>query len=131
MVYTSEELNSIYDKTGGYCNICGKKLAFSNYGRFGEKGAWEVDHSNPVSNGGSNYYRNLYPVCIPCNRAKSNRSTAQMRATTRPQENDGLGAAVGVILLVGLGAALLSYLKKKNDENNGRSSNYYYGQNGW
>jgi len=70
MGYTDEDLQAIYDKYNGYCAICGKKLAFTNYGRFREKGAWEVDHSNPIARGGTDYLRNLRPVCISCNRSK-------------------------------------------------------------
>jgi 5-methylcytosine-specific restriction endonuclease McrA len=29
-----------------------------------------VDHSRALSKGGSNYFRNLNPSCIPCNRSK-------------------------------------------------------------
>lgn len=70
MAYSDEELNDIYDKNKGYCWHCGKKLAFTNYGKAGATGAWEVDHSNPTSRGGTDYYRNRVPACIPCNRSK-------------------------------------------------------------
>ncbi len=70
MPYTEDELNEIYDKTGGYCNYCGKKLSFVNYGRYGRKGAWEIDHSVPRVRGGTSYYRNLVPACIDCNHDK-------------------------------------------------------------
>jgi CRISPR/Cas system Type II protein with McrA/HNH and RuvC-like nuclease domain len=49
----------VYDKNDGYCWWCGKELAFSNCGKTGEKGAREIDHSNPVSKGGTDYLRNL------------------------------------------------------------------------
>ena len=68
--YTTDELNEIYDKNDGYCWHCDTKLAFTNYGKRGRKGAWEVDHSVPLSQGGTNYLRNLVPSCIPCNRSK-------------------------------------------------------------
>ena len=70
MEYSNEELNEIYDKNDGYCWHCGKRLAFVNYGNLGARGAWEVDHSVPTSRGGTEYYRNLVPSCIPCNRSK-------------------------------------------------------------
>jgi len=38
----------------------------------GEKGAWEVDHSKPLSRGGTDYLRNLVPSCIECNCSKGN-----------------------------------------------------------
>jgi len=71
--YTTKQLREIYSKNKGYCGHCGKKLAFTNYGRYGKRGAWEVDHSNPLSRGGTNYFRNLMPSCIPCNRKKRDR----------------------------------------------------------
>jgi len=80
MAYTEEELNDIYDKNDGYCHICGKKLAFTNYGIVGARGAWEVDHSVPRSRGGSNLMRNLLPACISCNRSKGDSSTRTARA---------------------------------------------------
>lgn len=77
MAYTDEQLRAIYDSTGGYCHLCDKKLAFSNYGQYAEKAPWEVDHSNPLSRGGTNSSRNLKPACIDCNRAKGGRSNRQ------------------------------------------------------
>lgn len=62
MGYSDGELNDIHDKNDGYCWWCGKKLSFVNYGRPGAHGAWEVDHSNPVVQGGSDYFRNLVPA---------------------------------------------------------------------
>ncbi len=80
MGFTDEELNYIYDRISGYCHICRKKLAFKNYGLFGARSAWEVEHSNPKSRGGTNHLNNLYAACIPCNRSKNNLSTRTARA---------------------------------------------------
>lgn len=71
--YSKKEKDRIYRKTNGYCPICGKKLARKNYGKLGTKGSWEIDHSNPVSRGGTKYYRNLRPTCPSCNRSKGNK----------------------------------------------------------
>ena len=68
--FSGRELRDIYDKTGGHCNLCGKKLSFVNYGASRGRGPWEVDHSNPVSRGGTNYKRNLNPACPGCNKSK-------------------------------------------------------------
>lgn len=70
MAWTNDELNDIYDKNGGYCWHCDKKLSFTNYGKPGEKGAWEVDHSIPRVRGGTHHFNNLVPACIECNRSK-------------------------------------------------------------
>ena len=77
MPYSEYELNYIFDKTGGRCIHCRKKLGWSNYGIVGARGAWEVDHSKAVARGGTDYLRNLIPSCIPCNRAKGSQSSRQ------------------------------------------------------
>jgi hypothetical protein len=43
--YSEDELREIYDSTNGHCVYCRKKLAFSNYADYDERGAWEVAHS--------------------------------------------------------------------------------------
>ena len=68
--YSNDLLNSIYDKTDGYCAYCGKKLAFVNYGIQGARANWEVDHDIPISRGGSNEFKNLVAACFNCNRSK-------------------------------------------------------------
>lgn len=77
MRYTNEDLTYIYDKNNGCCWHCGKKLSFKNYGIIGARGGWEVDHSNPLSRGGTDYFRNLVPSCIPCNRSKGDLKTRE------------------------------------------------------
>lgn len=76
----NERLNRIYDKTDGYCHICHKKLSFSNYGIFGAKGNWEIEHSVARANGGSNHLNNLFPACISCNRSKREQQTKTVRS---------------------------------------------------
>lgn len=80
MAFKEEERNRIYERTSGYCHICHKKLALKNYGKLGARAAWEVEHSIPQANGGSNRLNNLYPACISCNRSKGASSTASARA---------------------------------------------------
>lgn len=77
----AHDLNAIYDRTSGYCHICARKLAFINYGVFGAKGAWEVEHSLARALGGTHHGNNKYAACISCNSEKSHRwSTRTMRA---------------------------------------------------
>src|SRR5262245_60556375 len=79
MTYTKRELDRIYDRTSGYCHICHKKLSRKNYAHFGERGAWEVDHSNPKANGGGNHGNNYFAACISCNRSKRMTGTVTAR----------------------------------------------------
>ena len=80
MSFSKKQKRRIYDRTRGKCHICGKKLSFTNYGFNGLKGAWEVEHSNPKSLGGTDRMNNLYAACISCNRSKNNKSTRIARA---------------------------------------------------
>jgi len=82
MPYDDDQLSAIYDRTSGYCHICGRKAAFQNYGLTGARGAWEVEHSNPRSKGGTNRLNNLYAACITCNREKRASATRTARART-------------------------------------------------
>ena len=79
MGYTDDELTSIFDRTDGCCHLCFEELTFSNYGQFGTGGDWEVEHSNPRANGGTDRMNNLYAACISCNRSKGTRSTRVVR----------------------------------------------------
>lgn len=112
MGYPDDQLNQIYDKTDGRCHLCGKKLAFSNYGGHGAKAPWEVDHSLPRSRGGAQHLRNLLPACVSCNRSKQDGYNRTVRAANglkrspksrerRERDTDrriATGAGVGVVL---------------------------------
>lgn len=63
-MWDEERLRKVYDKTEGYCYHCDKKIAWTNYGRPGRRGAWEVDHSIPRSAGGTDHLNNLMPSCV-------------------------------------------------------------------
>jgi 5-methylcytosine-specific restriction endonuclease McrA len=80
MGYSDERLEQIFDRTSGYCHICGGRLSFCNYGIFGTRGAWEVEHSVPKCEGGTEHLKNLYAAHISCNRAKRATCTRKARA---------------------------------------------------
>lgn len=79
MKYSVERCRNIFSRTDGQCHICRKKLSLNNFGKFGEKGNWEIEHSNPKSKGGSDNINNLYAACISCNRSKGSSSTKSAR----------------------------------------------------
>src|SRR5690348_14031886 len=79
MAYDTATLRTIYDRTSGYCHLCGKKLSFTNYGRLGSKGAWHVEHSVPRAKGGTDHGNNLYAACIDCNLEKGTHTTQTAR----------------------------------------------------
>jgi 5-methylcytosine-specific restriction endonuclease McrA len=80
MAYSDERLNDIFDRTSGHCHICGGNLCFQNYAAFGARGAWEVEHSRPRCEYGSDLLCNLYAAHIRCNRSKQAKSTRSARA---------------------------------------------------
>jgi len=136
MKLSNSRLNDIYDRTSGYCHICGKKLAFSNYGCGGARGSWEIEHSVPRARGGTDRLTNLYAACIRCNRQKqaissrtarlwNGRSRAPLSATKRKKAktvNSVLGAVAGLALggIFGpagrfISAAVGAYLGQKHN----------------
>jgi hypothetical protein len=76
MERSAERLEAIFEKTDGRCHICGTKLAFCRYGQ--DRG-WEIEHSIPVSLGGTDRLSNLYAAHIACNREKGIRTTRTAR----------------------------------------------------
>ena len=76
MAYSHEDLRVIFSKTDGRCHICWKGLRFGLYGSFQ---GWEVEHSNPRCNGGTDRLCNLFPAHISCNREKGRMTTKTTR----------------------------------------------------
>ncbi|MGQ0640956.1 MAG: HNH endonuclease [Gemmatimonadaceae bacterium] len=79
MQYDDERLEAIFGRTDDCCHICHRKLCYSNYGVFGKRGAWEVEHSNARANGGTDRLNNLYAAHITCNREKGTFTTRTAR----------------------------------------------------
>jgi 5-methylcytosine-specific restriction endonuclease McrA len=98
-------LRRIFSRTDGRCHLCRKKLGFSNYGRLGRRGAWEIEHSRASVNGGTNHLNNLYSACIRCNRGKRHLSTEFVRkqngyrcaprSIRKKRQDAWTGAAIG------------------------------------
>jgi 5-methylcytosine-specific restriction endonuclease McrA len=119
MAYSEDRLNDIYDKTDGRCHLCGKKLAFKNYGVFRARGSWEVEHSVAKAIGGTDRLNNLYPAHISCNRSKGRRSSRSVRTlygrTRAPlsrQKKDEVRnetAALGGLIGISLGGLVKGY----------------------
>jgi 5-methylcytosine-specific restriction endonuclease McrA len=113
-----QHLRRIYARTDGHCHLTGRKLAFKNYGKFGERGAWEIEHSVPQNRGGTDHLNNLYPARISANRSKGDAMTRGVRAqnglTRAPlcagrkaivrEENQWAGLALGALVGLPFGA---------------------------
>lgn len=61
--YSQAVRKSIYDKYDGRCQLCGRKILFSDM---------TLDHYIALSMGGLDDTSNLVPTCFPCNQFKSN-----------------------------------------------------------
>jgi HNH endonuclease len=110
MGFAPDRLEQVFGKNAGNCDYCGKQLAWTNYGRPGYRGAWEVDHSLPISRGGTNHLNNLVPTCVPCNQTKSDMTGTEFRRSLAASEPTG--PDWGKIALVGLGLLALRALLK-------------------
>ena len=89
MDHTPTQLRSIYNKTKGHCAYCGKKLSFINYANYEHRLVWEIDHSIAKAKGGTNYFRNLQPSCVPCNRTKGKTSGTNYKRKFEPKTPGG------------------------------------------
>jgi len=70
---------AVFEKSSGRCHLCGTPIAYTNYGNHGARGAWEIDHSRPRAQGGTDHGNNLYAAHTDCNRSKQARSSASVR----------------------------------------------------
>ena len=52
---------------------CGKRIKWTEHGNTSSTYGWEIDHINPVSNGGSDYPSNLQPLHWRNNRDKGDK----------------------------------------------------------
>lgn len=111
MSFPDDRLEAIFDKTDGDCTYCEKQLAWSNYGQPGYRSAWEVDHSVPMSRGGTDHLNNLVPACLDCNREKSDMTGQEFRNAMASRNVVAEGPDWGEVALFGLlalaGGALL------------------------
>jgi len=62
---------AVFSKTNGKCAYCGCKLAYDKM---------QVDHMQPLAQGGANELDNLWPACRSCNHKKGSSSLESFRA---------------------------------------------------
>lgn len=79
MAHSPETPERVFARTDGRCHLCHKRLSWCNYGAYGTRGAWEVDHSVPRARGGTGHGNNLFAACTSCNRSKQHGSTRTSR----------------------------------------------------
>ena len=62
-----------YPKDKWRIDQCGGVMSFTDHGNRDSKYGWEIDHIDPVSNGGTDDLKNLQPLNWEVNVKKSNR----------------------------------------------------------
>ena len=67
-------INTLWGKQNGICYLCASPL---------DRNKINVDHKNPVSQGGSNRQSNLGLTCATCNKEKHGKTVAQYREWQR------------------------------------------------
>ena len=67
----SVTLEKVYEKCGGICQICKKKLVFTSDAVSDEYPS--IDHVKPLSKGGTHTWNNVQLLCRKCNYTKSNK----------------------------------------------------------
>lgn len=61
------------------CNNTIARNNHCNIKNHGNRLAWEIDHKNPLSRGGSERLSNKRPICCDCNREKSDSTSKRWR----------------------------------------------------
>lgn len=59
MPFREDEKDYAFDRTNGRCHLCKADLVREAYGRFGDQGSWEIDHSKAQALGGTHHRNNL------------------------------------------------------------------------
>jgi hypothetical protein len=75
MAWTREQIERAWRRTDGRCHLTGRAIRLSDYGV-----TWEMEHSIPRANGGTDHGNNLFPALISPNRSKQGCSTRSVRA---------------------------------------------------
>jgi len=89
MPYDRDE---VWEKGSSFCGICGVPLVRKN-GINGQRGAWQVDHSNPQNRGGTDTPRNLNPLCARCNNKKGDKYRS-LPAARRDTQAETIGGKI-------------------------------------
>ena len=79
--YTQEDIEAIYSLQKGACYFCSRAL-----GILREKGAFHIDHLNPISKGGDNWPNNLCLACEQCNKGKHSHSSTVLWSKLRKKK---------------------------------------------
>ena len=64
MVFEEYVIRRAFQRQGGRCAVCGKKLSWHNRGKDDRWGAWKTHPKKPSAYGGNSYLSNCVLLCI-------------------------------------------------------------------
>lgn len=67
MGFSDSVIEQAWERSGGYCEKCGKMLVHDNHEE-GERGAWEAHHIKAQSDGGKDILSNCRILCLDCHK---------------------------------------------------------------
>ena len=79
MRWTEQQKRRAYQRTQGLCHLCHHPVRYSAFGTRQTDG-WQMDHSRPQNDDGSDHGNNLYPAHWDCNAAKRDRNNRYVRS---------------------------------------------------
>lgn len=69
--FPEETRKKVYEKFDGHCAYCGREITLEEM---------QVDHVQPIRNGGTDDFKNLFPSCQICNHYKGSMDLEELRA---------------------------------------------------
>jgi len=78
MTFSADTVKKAWDRQGGRCAVCNKKLVWSNRTK-GKRGSWQPHHRKPRKDGGTDTLGNCVLLCTNCHLKVGHGGNFQLR----------------------------------------------------